>query len=90
METVRCHVWVEGRVQGVWFRGATREQARRHGVAGWARNLADGRVEAVFEGPREAVAALVAFCGQGPPAARVDHVERRDEPPEGLEGFEIA
>jgi len=86
----RRHVWVEGRVQGVWFRGSTRTEARARGVVGWARNLPDGRVEAVFEGPAEAVAALVRFCRQGPPGARVDRLEEIEEPPEGLSGFEVS
>ncbi len=85
----RRHVWVEGRVQGVWFRGSTQSQARQRGVAGWARNLPDGRVEAVFEGSAEAVAALVGFCRRGPPGARVDRLEEIEEPPEGLAGFEV-
>lgn len=86
---MRRHVWVEGRVQGVWFRGSTRAEARARDVSGWARNLPDGRVEAVFEGTPEAVAALVRFCGEGPPGARVDRLEETSEPPEGLEGFRV-
>ncbi|MBI5367263.1 MAG: acylphosphatase, partial [Planctomycetes bacterium] len=54
-EIARAHVLVAGRVQGVCFRACTREEARRLGVAGWVRNLPDGRVEAVFEGPRDRV-----------------------------------
>lgn len=72
---VRAHVWVAGRVQGVWFRGATAEEAARLGLAGWVRNLPDGRVEAVFEGPRQAVEAAVAWCRHGPRSARVDELE---------------
>ncbi len=89
MEAVRRHVWVEGRVQGVWFRGSTREEARARGVAGFARNLPDGRVEAVFEGPPAAVAALVDHCRRGPTGARVDRLEERSEPVEGLQGFRV-
>lgn len=74
-ECVRAHVWVTGRVQGVWFRGATAEEAERLGVAGWVRNLPDGRVEAVFEGRRSAVDVAVAWCRRGPRSARVDHLE---------------
>jgi len=59
---VRAHVTVSGFVQGVAFRVATRDRARSRGVAGWARNRPDGAVEAVFEGPPEAVESLVEFC----------------------------
>jgi acylphosphatase len=88
-DRVRKRVVVQGRVQGVWFRGATEEHARALGVAGWVRNRADGAVEAVFEGARDAVEAALAFCRRGPPAARVDRVDVADEPPEGLAGFAI-
>ncbi|HJO24858.1 MAG TPA: acylphosphatase [Myxococcota bacterium] len=80
---------VSGRVQGVWFRGATRKEARRRGADGWVRNCRDGCVEAVFEGSPEAVDALVTWCHRGPPAARVENVELREETPEGLHGFDI-
>ncbi len=89
IETVRRRVLVRGRVQGVFFRGAVAEQARAGEVAGWVRNLPDGRVEAVFEGRPAAVAACVAFCRRGPPSARVAEVSKHEEPPEGLDGFEI-
>lgn len=85
----RAHVYVSGRVQGVFFRATTEETARRHGVDGWVRNLDDGRVEAVFEGPPDAVEAMVDFCHEGSPAARVTDVDVEHEPPEALEGFEI-
>jgi len=88
-QRVRRHLVVRGRVQGVAFRWSTQEEARRLGVAGWVRNRDDGSVEAVFEGAPDAVERAAAFCASGPPAARVDAVEGRDEPPEGLEGFEI-
>ena len=86
---LRRRVIVKGRVQGVWFRGATQAEARAAGVAGWVRNRPDGSVEAVFEGPPAQVARLLAFCRQGPPSARVDVVEELEEPPEGLAGFSI-
>ncbi len=79
---------VSGRVQGVWYRGACRQQALALGLAGWAANLDDGRVEVVAEGPEEAVARLEAWCAQGPPAARVRAVVAEDEAETGLEGFE--
>jgi acylphosphatase len=82
-------VVVHGRVQGVFFRDATRRAAAARGVAGWVRNADDGTVEAVFEGPADAVEALVAFAREGPERARVERVDVREEPPEGLEGFEV-
>lgn len=89
-EIVRAHVWVSGRVQGVYFRQNTRREAMRHGLRGWVRNLGDGRVEAVFEGERGAVEAAVAWCRRGPPEAYVDQVEVRWEEAEGgAAGFDI-
>ena len=79
---VRVRARIHGRVQGVWFRAATQEQARRHGVSGWVRNRPDGAVEALFEGTPEAVALLVAFVRRGPPAAQVARVEELEEDPE--------
>jgi len=70
MET-RAHVFVSGRVQGVFFRSQTKHIADRHNVKGWIRNLPDGRVEAVFEGKKDAVTTVVAFCKQGPSGAKV-------------------
>ncbi|HVC24331.1 MAG TPA: acylphosphatase [Acidimicrobiales bacterium] len=87
--SVRRHVWVRGRVQGVWFRESCRRVAIRHGVVGWVRNLADGRVEAVFEGDAPAVAALVAWCQEGSTDAVVDAVEELAEPPQGFSGFSV-
>ena len=74
MSAVRAHLLVTGRVQGVWFRGATQAEAERLGVHGWVRNRADGSVEAGVEGPREAVDELVAWAQRGPSAARVARV----------------
>jgi acylphosphatase len=86
---VRAHVFVSGRVQGVFYRATTRETARDHGVDGWVRNLDDGRVEAVFEGPREAVETMVEWCETGSPAASVDDVAVDYEEPRGESGFRI-
>ena len=72
--TGRAQVRVTGRVQGVFFRQATRETAERLGLSGWVRNLPDGSVEALFEGPRPFVEQAVAWCRQGPPRAAVDNV----------------
>ena len=76
---VRAHGFIRGRVQGVWFRESTRQRAAELGLAGFVRNLPDGRVEAAFEGPIEAVKLARAFVEEGPQHARVDKVE----------GFEI-
>ena len=65
------------------------ERACLAGVAGWVRNCRDGRVEAVFEGEPDAVQSVIDFCSQGPQWARVDGIEVVDEPPEGLDVFEI-
>jgi len=72
---VRAHVYVGGRVQGVFFRSETQDEAVRRNVAGWVKNLPDGRVEAVFEGEKENVEKLVEFCKRGPPGARVTKVD---------------
>jgi len=72
---VRAHVVVSGRVQGVFFRSETQDEAYRQNVTGWVRNLPDGRVEAVFEGEKDKVDALIEFCRRGPPGARVARVE---------------
>jgi acylphosphatase len=86
---IRRRVVVSGRVQGVFFRGATQEAARARGVDGWVRNLPDGRLEAVFEGEATAVEALVEFCRSGPRGARVEAAEVCAEPLESLRGFAI-
>ena len=88
-ELIRRRVKVHGRVQGVFFRDSTRERAQAHGVAGWARNLPDGSVEAVLEGEPEAVERVVRFLQTGPAHADVDDVEVEEESPEGLSGFSI-
>jgi acylphosphatase len=88
-ERGRTRVFVSGRVQGVWFRESLREQAVAAGVAGWVRNLADGRVEAVVEGPEAAVDRVVQWCHHGPPRAHVDRVEVRLESPVGESGFHV-
>jgi len=88
-ERIRRRVIVRGRVQGVAFRAATREAARRAGVEGWVRNLADGGVEAAIEGDPAAVATLLAFCRVGPSWAEVEDIEVFDEAPLGESDFEI-
>ena len=89
MAIKRAHVYISGRVQGVFFRQSALEQARRLGLGGWVRNRLDGRVEAVFEGEPAALDAMVKWCHEGPPHAYVDSVLSDDsETPEGLTGFE--
>jgi acylphosphatase len=88
-ERARAHVYVSGRVQGVFYRATTRDTARERGVDGWVRNLDDGRVEAAFEGSEPAVEGMVEWCHTGSPAADVDDVEVTYEEPRGLDGFEI-
>lgn len=78
---------VTGRVQGVFFRASTREAALRLGVAGHARNLADGSVEVLASGSAEDLDALEAWLQHGPPAARVDRVVREALPDQALRGF---
>ncbi len=89
MTTRRAVVTVSGRVQGVGFRYACRHEAMAAGVSGWVRNRADGTVEAAFEGPAAAVARVIEWCDAGPSAARVRHVDVRDETPVGEEGFRV-
>lgn len=89
MSPTRAHVLVSGTVQGVYYRANTRDTARERGLDGWVRNLEDGRVEAVFEGPESDVESMVEWCHTGSPAADVDGVEVEYEEPEGLERFEI-
>jgi acylphosphatase len=84
---VRARVRVAGRVQGVWFRQSTAEQARALGLAGWVRNLADGTVEAAFEGPPGAVERALAYVRIGPPRAAVTSAEVGWEEPAGEAGF---
>ncbi|RJS84645.1 acylphosphatase [Candidatus Bathyarchaeota archaeon] len=80
---VRAHVYVSGLVQGVFFRYETMLNAKRRNVKGWVRNLPDGRVEAVFEGEKEDVESLIAFCRRGPPGAVVTSVDVKWEKPTG-------
>ena len=89
MADERIRVRAHGRVQGVFFRDSVRREAARRGVAGWARNRADGTAEAVFEGPADAVAAMVEFVRRGPGHSSVDRVEESREEPEGLSDFSV-
>lgn len=88
-DRVRAHVYVSGRVQGVYYRASTRDAAGQHGIDGWVRNLDDGRVEAVFEGDEDAVENMCAWCETGSQAANVDSVDVTMEEPAGIDGFQV-
>jgi acylphosphatase len=75
MLKIRAHIFIEGRVQGVFFRARATERAVRLGVRGWIRNLPNGKVEGVFEGEEENVNALLDFCKVGPSSAEVEKVD---------------
>ncbi|HEX9678673.1 acylphosphatase [Nitrososphaera sp.] len=79
MPKTRAHVFVAGKVQGVYFRQNTMQTAKQHGLAGWVRNLDDGRVEAVIEGDEDSVRNVVGWCHQGPSASKVDAVDVKYE-----------
>ncbi len=86
----RVHAIVSGRVQGVWYRASTRDEARRLGLTGWVKNLPDGRVELVAEGSASTVDALIKWCHQGPPYAKVDRVDVEEQEPTGkYDAFDV-
>ena len=89
VDRIRRRVVVHGRVQGVFFRGSTQDEARRAGIDGWVRNRPDGAVEAVFEGEADAVEQLVAYCHHGPSWAEVTRVDVIEEAPEGEREFRV-
>lgn len=78
-DRIAVRVRIDGRVQGVWYRGWTVEQALSLSLDGWVRNRTDGSVEAVFAGAAETVETMLAACREGPPAARVTTVQREPE-----------
>ncbi len=75
----RLHLWVSGRVQGVFYRANAVQVAKQLGLTGWVRNLPDGRVEIVAEGEAESLQKLLSWCRLGPPAAQVDSLEVKEE-----------
>jgi acylphosphatase len=86
----RAHVRIAGQVQGVFFRDSTRQKAEELNLAGWVKNLPDGRVEAVFEGPPDEVKKMLRWCEEGPQQATVENVDTDIEDPVGdLSGFEV-
>ncbi len=86
---LRAHVIVEGRVQGVYYRAFTQNQAVLRQLNGWVRNLRDGRVEAVFEGQKELIEQAILVCKQGPSGAQVTDIHITWESPLGEQGFQI-
>ncbi|MBW2734225.1 MAG: acylphosphatase [Deltaproteobacteria bacterium] len=90
MDKKRLHLQVYGRVQGVFFRGSTRDEARRLMLRGWVRNVADGSVEVLAEGDEEDLGQLLSWCRRGPPAADVTRLESTWQPWQGtLEPFSV-
>lgn len=89
MELIQAHVLIAGKVQGVGYRYYTEQTARSAGLNGWVRNLQDGRVEAVFEGDRPAVEAIIRWCHQGAPAAVVTEVVVEYQPLAHLTDFRM-
>lgn len=89
IESKRARITVSGRVQGVGYRFHTQQMARSLKIAGWVRNLPDGRVEAVFEASPDALERAIQWCHHGSPASDVREVALAYEPPEGLRGFQI-
>jgi len=83
------HLVVNGRVQGVWFRASTREQALQHGLCGWVKNCPDGTVEIHAEGEKEALEHFIAWCRKGPPAALVTTLDIMWISSQCLNTFEI-
>ena len=87
---MRVHVFISGKVQGIFYRAHTKKKADEMGLNGWVRNLDDGRVEAFFEGPKEKVEEIVKWCWKGSPGSRVSRVSRASQVSrENLKGFEI-
>lgn len=89
LKRTRAHVFISGKVQGVGYRFSTLEAALNVGVNGWVKNLPDGRVEAVFEGSKEAIEKMINWCKNGPSSAIVKDVTVAYEKPLGIQGFEI-
>jgi acylphosphatase len=88
-QRVRRHVRIIGHVQGVYFRSSIADRARTFGIDGYARNLADGTVDAVFEGPEDSVDELLEYCRRGPAHAKVDVLRIEHESPVGVRGFRV-
>lgn len=90
MKKGRVHLIIHGLVQGVFYRASTRETALRLGLKGWVRNLPDGKVEAVFEGPADQLQKAIEWCREGPPGARVTKIDEKwDDCPGEFSSFDI-
>lgn len=89
MSRIRLRALVSGRVQGVFYRASTVDEARARKLTGWVQNLADGRVELEAEGEESAVHDLIAWCRVGPPAARVDAVDVEPRACSGDDSFDV-
>jgi len=71
---IRAHVFISGRVQGVFYRASTKNMAEQLGLKGWVRNTSDGLVEALFEGEETAVKDMISWCHKGPRSAEISDV----------------
>jgi acylphosphatase len=90
MNTAKAHLFIEGRVQGVFYRAFTRNLASKLGLNGWVRNLYDGRIEALFEGSRELIEQAIQECWKGPAGSSVRNIDvRGEESPAEYKSFEI-
>jgi len=90
MNTVRAHLLISGIVQGVFFRHYTFEKAHQLGLSGWVKNLANGQVETIFEGPKDKIDEMIKWCHHGPPSAQVTKVDIKWETADGsLKRFAI-
>jgi acylphosphatase len=87
---VRARLFIEGRVQGVFYRASCRREGEARGLAGWVRNLPDGRVETLLQGPKEAVEDMIKWCFRGPEDAQVTNIDvTYEEARDDLSGFRI-
>ena len=89
-QEIKVHLWISGHVQGVFYRTACKDEAERLKLSGWVKNLANGQVEAVFQGPDQAVQLMLDWCKKGPPMAHVNEVHVVSETvSQDLKGFRI-
>tara|TARA_B100000959_G_C14949515_1_gene611311 strand:- start:915 stop:1196 length:282 start_codon:yes stop_codon:yes gene_type:complete len=87
---VRVHVYISGKVQGVFFRSYTKDKAQKEGLNGWVKNLTDGRVEIVLEGNKEKCEEMLQWCHKGSPSSKVENVEIYwDKPTNNYKHFNV-